>query len=641
MCLEKIQQIIIMPFLVCRLCGISLLLSLSLLMAAMINFFPVDAINHQQQQHNRRRLQQDGQVMCNNRIVTSSPSKVQATSSAYGELFTVSSSNNNERLEIRSLGFYVDRVKLSTRDVTYEVWTRLGHYADPNRTNVGSGGIPLDATFDYRGNFQYWDRVAVGILNQFNLQQENYFQIPFERFINTIITGNEVRSFYVTLKEVGAMISAPLENWEDFGDKQLTKHCFDNNTDAWCQNSDSGDNQPILHIGEGVVSYPFVSVPYFYHPKKFMGAIYYVGDCDVTRYPTVAPTRTPSDRPSLALTTTPSVTSEPTVSPTVTASPTPRYFFEVDNKCYWHLSTDAQYELFRNETSSSYGMLLPLRSNEVDYDGLYITSLGFHVDHEALLSQNRQSVNYEVYVLITNGQYADTNRTAMKFDYRGDFSFWEKISHGIVAQNGDSDYFQIPFDNFAPTNIPPNGGVRSFYLTLDAPALVYKELDRRQGVGKTQKDDNYNFNRKRGDTPILMIGEAVISYPFIRADFLYNAKQFVGKIVQDYDCPSQSPSLRPSSMPSQRPTDKPSISIQPTQSPSWQPTFSPSNTPTTSLPPTHAPSDQPTSFPSTSLLPTSTIVPIPTSSPVQISSSSLTVELNYLVGCILIFASIV
>lgn len=179
----------------------------------------------------KRSLQQSEGDLCNNAVITSpSSNALSATSSALGILFTVSSSNN-ERLDITSLGFYVDKNELGSSDVTYEVWTRQGHYADPDRTNAGNGGLPLNATFDYRGNFEDWNRIAAGIFNQFNLQQDNYFQVPFARFTNTIITGGEVRSFYITLKEVGALMHAPLENWEDFGDEQETVHCLDNGGD--------------------------------------------------------------------------------------------------------------------------------------------------------------------------------------------------------------------------------------------------------------------------------------------------------------------------------------------------------------------------------------------------------------------------
>jgi len=620
-----------MPLLHYRWGRLLLLLPL-LLLGAVINYLPTNTAQQ------KRSLQQSERDLCNNAVITSSSSNaLSAASSAYGILFTVSSSNN-ERLDITSLGFYVDKNELGSSDVTYEVWTRQGHYADPDRTNAGNGGLPLNATFDYRGKFEYWNRIAAGIFNQFNLQQDNYFQVPFARFTNTIITGGEVRSFYITIKEVGALMQAPLENWEDFGDEQETVHCLDNGGDTSCQNNGGDEKQPIIHIGEGVVSYPFYTVPYFYHPKKFMGTIYYLDEC-ATRSPTISPTRKPSNKPTLAISTAPT-TPEPTIAPTITASPTSRYFFEVDNKCYWYLSTDAQYELFSNETSSSYGMLLPLQSNEEDNNGVFITSLGFHVDFESIPSRNGGSVSYEVYTLAGSGQYADTNRTSMKFDYRGDFSFWKKISYGTVIQDRNSDYFQIPFEDFSPTYIPSNGGVRSFYVTLDAPALIYKELDRRQGIGNKQKDDDYNSNRKRGDTPTLMIGEVVIGYPFISAEFLYSPKQFVGKIFQDFECPSESPSLQPSQVPSQLPSGKPSVSANPTESPSLHPSVSPSISPSTSLPPTPAPTDYPTLIPSVSLHPTITRMPTdnPTLSPVQTlnspNSSSSSTQQIHLLGAI-------
>jgi hypothetical protein len=534
-----------------------------------------------------RNLQQE---LCNNAVVTtSSSSNTLPATSAYGVLFTVSA-NENENVEIASIGFYVDINELGSQDVTYEVWTMQGFYADPRRTN---GGLPMDATFDYRGKFENWSRVAVGRLNVFSVQQRNYFQVPFNNIQSTIIPGGEVQSFYVTLKEVGALMQAPLENWEELGDELITLHCWDNGDGSSCQDHSGSKKQPIIHVGESVAAYPFYTVPYFYHAKKFMGSIYYLDECKrYTSPPTPAPTRAPSGKSSAAIaTTSPSKSPEPTSSPTSTAAPSPQSFLEAGNRCYWFLSTDAQYEIFNNETSSTYGMLFSLESHEEDYDGVYISSIGIHVDFDSIPADNEgKVVGYEIYSLVIDGHYADTNRTSqLKFDYRGDFSFWEKISQGTITHDGDDDYYQIPFDNFRPTYVPPNGGIRSFYVTLDEPALVYKELDRRQNVGKKQKDDDYNNNQKRRDTPTLLIGEIVIGYPFIDAEFLYSAKQFVGKVIQEYDCPSASPSSQPSHVPSWEPSSRPSVSMSPTDSPTFAPTDKPSSIPSISTSPSTSP----------------------------------------------------
>lgn len=566
----------------------------------LVSFLCYTALQNPREQL-QRYLQQSDEVLCDYAIVTSSSSNTLPATSAYGVLFTVSG-NDNERVEISSIGFYVDENKLGAQDVTYEVWTRQGQYADPERTNAGNGGLPLNETFDYRGKFEYWTRCAAGTFNIFNVQQ-SHFQVPFDRFNNTFITG-DVRSFYVTLKEVGALLQAPLEIWEEFGDEEVTLHCLDNADETSCQSDSFGKKQPIIHIGEGVVAYPFYTVPHYYYPKKFIGTIYYLDECGVTLRPIVVPLRSPSSAPTLKATMKP-FTPYPTPTPT-----SMRSFFEVDNRCYRNISTDAQYEIFSsNETSSSYGMLLPMQSNEHDDDGVYITSLGFHVDFESIPPENGGTVNYEVYSLIADGNYADTNRSSqMTFDYRGNFSYWEQISQGAITQNGvNKGYFQIPYDNFRPTYIPPNEGIRSFYLTLNAPALVYRELDKRQDLGKKQKDDDYDNNQKREDTVNLLIGEVVIGYPFINAEFLYSAKRFIGRIFQDYDCPTQSPSYWPSEIPSWQPSGKPSVSIAPIVSPSLQPSLMPSPSPTTSYHPTLSPSDNPSSIPSTSLFPSSTV----------------------------------
>ena len=200
-----------------------------------------------------RNLQQE---LCNNAVVTtSSSSNTLPATSAYGMLFTVSA-NENENVEIASIGFYVDINELGSQDVTYEVWTMQGFYADPQRTN---GGLPMDATFDYRGKFENWSRVAVGRLNVFNLHPRNYFQVP--TFTNTIIAGGEVQSFYVTLKEVGALMQAPLDDWEELGDELMTVHCWDNGDGSSTPGESGSDSQPPTG-GESPGQTPRTSVPF-------------------------------------------------------------------------------------------------------------------------------------------------------------------------------------------------------------------------------------------------------------------------------------------------------------------------------------------------------------------------------------------
>jgi len=533
-----------------------------------------------------------------NHALTTDPIKDKSTMmSGYGILFTVSSPYttatsqiNQKEMIISSLGFYVDTNELNSlddADVTYEVYTLEGYYADPQRTNGGNGGLPINSTFDYRGDsLNGWDKIATGSFDSSDLiswppndwSTANYFQIPYTAFESVTLPPSStevVQSFYITLKEVGALVYSPIETWEDLHDEQRVIHCGATHSitnvpvgDGCVDGKDIKD-KPIIQIGERVVSYPMTDVAYFYQPSKFMGSLYYLGEC-----PTSSPTTTPSSSisPSKSLPTEAPTQSplnaplKPTQSPSKSSQPTMSYVYRGEDGCDDSISTDRDYESFKSETTSSYGIVFPITSNDDDDDGLMITTLGFHVN---LLddSSDGSTVNYEVYVLKSEEIYADPNRTSIgpvSFDYRGDFDLWNKISTGTIKENDlNGDYFQIPFTLFEPTFVPQDGGIRSFYLTLvDSNALVYNTAKKSQ-LGNVQKDDDYSNKIK--DRPLLRYGEGIIGYPFHPSQFLYSPKRFVGKVFYEIACPSQEPS--------DVPTLAPSISIAPssTSSPTAAP----------------------------------------------------------------------
>lgn len=550
------------------------------------------------------------EIKCNH-VITAPP--ILDTISAYGILFTVtspySSQITNNEMVISSLGFYVNTDELASTDsneINYEVHTLKGHYADPDRTNGGNGGLPLNSTWDYRGNTtMHWEKIADGVFGVDDLtvwppnedmssggeQDANYFQIPFDNFQPTSIPSRPttsaikdvvVQSFYITLREVGALLFAPMEAWEDLHDEQNAMYCgaisISGDLPTNCINGDAVDDKPILQIGEGVVSYPFSSYGYFYQPRKFMGSIYYSNECP-SNTPSMMPslslnpslTLVPSDEPTIAKSTRPSHSHMPTSQPSISTAPTLPYFDADQYGCHSLMSTDREYEPFKDKTSASYGIIFPIKSNEEDDDGVLITSLGFHVDFSAvpptLDDGDNNAVNVEVYALIIeDGLYADPNRTSAgggeAFDYRGNFTLWKKISTDTINK-GDlvySNYFQIPFEKFEPTFVPPNGGIRSFYLTLDAGAFTDMEV-KKNLIGKVQQDDDYRKNTYKDKTqhpPILLYGENVIGYPFHLSTFLYNPTEFIGRVLYDYNCPSQAPSFAPSQSPSESPSFLPS-----------------------------------------------------------------------------------
>ncbi|KAL7535898.1 hypothetical protein ACHAXR_011572 [Thalassiosira sp. AJA248-18] len=576
---------------------------------------------------------------------------------------------------ISSLGFFVDTDKLSSidGDAHYEVYSLQGHYADPNRTNGGNGGLPLNSTWDYRGDTTtYWEKIAEGAIGIEDLRVwptpnedvnsgriANYFRIPFGEFKHTQIpssrlaSGEEsVQSFYITVINAPLLLYAPMESWQDMHDEQNVMYCGDSRTivssdgditiveaaeaSAGCVDGVAVDDRPILQIGEGVVSYPFPDVPYFYQPRQFMGSIYYLNECQ-TDSPSTMPSMTlipsasmaPSYQPTVVETMPPSHSLLPTSLPSISSQPTTLSYIDAGQYgCHSIVSTDRYYESFKNETSWSYGIVFPMRSDKNDGDGLFITTLGFHVNISAvpvlLDGGDHNTVTYEVYALIQEGLYADPNRTSAggppkTFDHRGDFTLWKQISTGAISQEDlvstTNDYFQIPWEGFETTFIPPYGGTRSFYLTLDSGALVYKDLKRLNQLGKPNKDVFYD-TMKQPHPPTLLYGEGVIGYPFRNTPFMYSPKHFIGKVrmsfsakvFYEYECPSASPSAvpsrDPSGSPSLLPSNSPSYlpSKKPSPSPSGSPSFIPSKMPSSD--PSEMPTVSPTSMPSISASPT-------------------------------------
>jgi hypothetical protein len=579
--------------------------------------------------------------------------------SSYGILFTLASPSASsdsildptspiDDVVITSLGFYVDIDALSSyfstpeddgdtipTSVSYEVYILDGYYADPSRGNernysttthqntFNGGGLPVDSEWDYRGDLESWTLVAeggfeiddlipiIGIDTNVN-SNISYFQIPFAEFestslpsgdnINVNVRGgaanDRVQSFYLTLKEVGALYYSSLENWESLNDGQQLLDCGTTSRNVMinCENVHQND-APILQIGEGVASYPFYTTPYFYTPRKFMGAIY----VESTDCPTASPTLTPSNSPFFNSTFSPHLSLTPSSGSMTSPS---SYIDTTSHGCHRLISTDKEYIDFVNETTASYGIIFPIQTDEEDADGVWITSFGFYIDFKQFIptvndaDATESTINYQVYTMLNEGFYANPNRTKsdgmpQEYDYRGNFSYWKSVASGTISkryltfyysdsnQIGDDGngtyFFSIPWDRFEPTYVSSNGGVQSFYLTLNSASLVYKDLERKQSIGKVQKDDNYNVNYEGTHPPKLLIGEGVIGYPFNTMSFLYSEKQFIGKIYYEIECPSQAPSAAPSlspttssapSNPTALPSDahsiNPSASMEPT-----------------------------------------------------------------------------
>lgn len=222
------------------------------------------------------------------------------------------------------------------------------------------------------------------------------------------------------------------------------------------------------------------------------------------------------------------------------------------------------------------GIVFAMKSQEYDDNGVKITSFGFNVP-----TAKSQTVDFKVYALKQEGYYADPNRDSLNlgktYDYRGTSQIdkWEEISKGTIKNddliagdtNGNApDFYEIPFGMFNAVQIPPNGGVRSFYISTNLlytdPTLVTA------GVNDKQILIGYNDP----NVPKLLTGEGASG--FSNTKFMYKTREFVGKFFYETECATEAPSISMS----------PSTS-EPTSSPSLLPTTS--HIPTkTSMPPT-------------------------------------------------------
>mmetsp|Transcript_1199 Transcript_1199/g.1639 ORF Transcript_1199/g.1639 Transcript_1199/m.1639 type:complete len:596 (-) Transcript_1199:48-1835(-) len=219
------------------------------------------------------------------------------------------------------------------------------------------------------------------------------------------------------------------------------------------------------------------------------------------------------------------------------------------------------------------GIVFAMKSKDSDDNGVKITSFGFHVP--AATSQN---VDFQVYALKQDGYYADPNRGIYNegsgYDYRGisQLDKWEMISSGTIRKAdliesatylsaNEPDFYKIPPRMFAATEIPPNGGIRSFYVST---TLIYTD----PMLGREINDEQLLVGFNDPVAPELLVGEGASG--FSDTKIFYKTQQFVGKFFYETECATEAPSL----------------SLSPSTS---KPTSSPSLSPTTSNIPTKSP----------------------------------------------------
>lgn len=272
-----------------------------------------------------------------------------------------------------------------------------------------------------------------------------------------------------------------------------------------------------------------------------------------------------------------------------------------DGSCHISVTTDYTAEV----PIAGKGILFSIQSNDMDEDGLTITSFGFYLDRSVVLTEPGY-VEYEVYVLNEEGYYASPERDASNpsdisltavdpYDYRGNMTVFTLIASGQIYDidltpgvNENDGFFQTQygaFDDFN-TSVPARGGIRSFYLATKSSAFLASDLTTDTTMLNTEIllvneaiDDDY--------PPKLLVGEGAVSYPMGLQTWSYFTKAFWGSVFYEAVCPTSSPSV--SSNPSSSPT------VAPSESPSFSPTFI---TSAPSLVPSELPSSAPTSPPS-------------------------------------------
>jgi len=140
----------------------------------------------------------------------------------------------------------------------------------------------------------------------------------------------------------------------------------------------------------------------------------------------------------------------------------------------------------------------------------------------------------------------DAPFSSPEFDYRGKTEFWDMIASGEVLETDltmhpstsatTNDFFQIPFELFDRATVPANGGMRSFYIATKTNRFIYGNNAAGYAVNDymdlVESDDAY--------APEILVGEAVLAYPWDSGFFFDYAILFVGEVYYDAECDSDS-----------------------------------------------------------------------------------------------------
>ena len=166
------------------------------------------------------------------------------TTSSYGYLFNIRTKPDAGVAIITGFDFYT----LSTEEVTFELWSRLGSFQD------------------FKGTYDGWDLIAEGTVKGRGVGR--YTSIPPETYTPVSIVGGGgeegTRAFYITLNSIDLVYKLGKKEDGLIVASDARSHAETDDIEIW--------------EGEGVLFYPFPDPAdtFFYrYPRQYLGAIYY------------------------------------------------------------------------------------------------------------------------------------------------------------------------------------------------------------------------------------------------------------------------------------------------------------------------------------------------------------------------------
>ncbi|KAL9187230.1 hypothetical protein ACHAXT_001333 [Thalassiosira profunda] len=487
-----------------------------------------------------------------------------------GVVFAVQSDEgDDDGVAITGLGFHVDQQTLAFVEeigIDYEVYA-LSVDGGPFLGNMA------------RGNMAMWTKIAEGQIHTDDLTQSptgypefSFYQIPPGSFRASVPPNGGVRSFLIQTRlgtgqnQLGTLVSVQSPGGK-LNDAMPMKIA---NVD------EAGNSFPRVLLGEQFGGYPMPQDPFAYERSLFMGVLYYETECP-TSFTGLSLTLLSPPVPSgvgtdISFETTPAPADDGSVGGGDTAG------FDTegsDSGCHLYVTSPSS-----DDDMLGAGILFPVQSDLEDDDGVVIAGLEFHVLRSEVADANGGVLPYEVFVLSVDGLYASPERDANSgerfdddafgtplpisanatnsFDYRGEqnIAMWTKIAEGEITLEDlsqDSEFwgtagtYSLPPGAFR-ASVPPNGGVRSFFIQIKASGLVYALPPDGKSVND-EMDMIAPHHAPSQHIPRMLVGEgfqAHSSGSMPNEAFRYTPKVFLGRVHYEIECPDGAPSVTPS-----------------------------------------------------------------------------------------------